>query len=110
MVLLAAADDGCAVLLWSRLLHSQTHVPLPTQRGARLQRVLHPPACLHTGVPAWDAELRRSRRPDDDDSPHPAYQVQPNSSHMMAPYPPPPSYCNHPPPPYDQLFNTSEKK
>ncbi|KAJ8374842.1 hypothetical protein SKAU_G00054220 [Synaphobranchus kaupii] len=40
----------------------------------------------------------------------PAYQVQPNSPHMMAPYPPPPSYCNHPPPPYDQVFNTSEKK
>ncbi|KAG5850928.1 vesicular, overexpressed in cancer, prosurvival protein 1-like [Anguilla anguilla] len=40
----------------------------------------------------------------------PAYQVQPNSPHMMAPYPPPPSYCNHPPPPYDQVFQTSEKK
>ncbi|KAI1889015.1 hypothetical protein AGOR_G00174700 [Albula goreensis] len=40
----------------------------------------------------------------------PAYQVQPNSPHMMAPYPPPPSYCNHPPPPYDQVFKTSEKK
>ncbi|XP_030623488.1 vesicular, overexpressed in cancer, prosurvival protein 1 [Chanos chanos] len=40
----------------------------------------------------------------------PAYPVQPNGAHMMNAYPPPPSYCNHPPPPYDQVFNTTEKK
>ncbi|XP_048832842.1 vesicular, overexpressed in cancer, prosurvival protein 1 isoform X1 [Brienomyrus brachyistius] len=40
----------------------------------------------------------------------PAYQVQPSSAHMMASYPPPPSYCNHSPPPYEQVFSTPEKK
>ncbi|XP_041817880.1 vesicular, overexpressed in cancer, prosurvival protein 1 [Chelmon rostratus] len=42
---------------------------------------------------------------------HPAYPAQPGSAHMMmGPYPPPPSYCNHPPPPYEQIFQNSDKK
>ncbi|XP_060776693.1 WW domain binding protein VOPP1 [Neoarius graeffei] len=41
----------------------------------------------------------------------PAYPGQPSSTaHMMSSYPPPPSYCNHPPPSYDQIFKTTEKK
>lgn len=40
------------------------------------------------------------------------YAVQPGPAHMMmAPYPPPPSYCNHPPPSYEQIFqNGGDKK
>ncbi|KAG7525971.1 vesicular, overexpressed in cancer, prosurvival protein 1 [Solea senegalensis] len=42
---------------------------------------------------------------------HPAYPAQPGSTHMMmAPYPPPPSYCNHPPPSYEQIFQNGDKK
>lgn len=40
----------------------------------------------------------------------PAYPGQPSTAHMMSSYPPPPSYCNHPPPSYDQVFKTTEKK
>lgn len=40
----------------------------------------------------------------------PAYPGQPSAAHMMNSYPPPPSYCNHPPPSYDQVFKTTEKK
>ncbi|KAK3551926.1 hypothetical protein QTP70_031532 [Hemibagrus guttatus] len=40
----------------------------------------------------------------------PAYPGQPSTAHMMSTYPPPPSYCNHPPPSYDQVFKTTEKK
>ncbi|KAF0028364.1 hypothetical protein F2P81_019451 [Scophthalmus maximus] len=41
----------------------------------------------------------------------PAYAAQPGSAHMMlASYPPPPSYCNHPPPSYEQIFQNSDKK
>ncbi|XP_051971149.1 vesicular, overexpressed in cancer, prosurvival protein 1-like [Xyrauchen texanus] len=40
----------------------------------------------------------------------PAYSGQPTPAHMMSLYPPPPSYCNHPPPSYDQVFKTAEKK
>ncbi|KAM5203670.1 WW domain binding protein VOPP1 isoform 4-T5 [Hipposideros larvatus] len=32
-----------------------------------------------------------------------AFQVQPNSPLGSAAYPPPPSYCNTPPPPYEQV-------
>ncbi|KAM5303144.1 WW domain binding protein VOPP1 isoform 2-T3 [Glossophaga mutica] len=32
-----------------------------------------------------------------------AFQVQPNSPHGSMAYPPPPSYCNTPPPPYEQV-------
>lgn len=32
-----------------------------------------------------------------------AFQVQPNSPQGSIPYPPPPSYCNTPPPPYEQV-------
>lgn len=32
-----------------------------------------------------------------------AFQVQPNSPHGSVAYPPPPSYCNTPPPPYEQV-------
>lgn len=32
-----------------------------------------------------------------------AFQVQPNSPHGGTAYPPPPSYCNTPPPPYEQV-------
>ncbi|XP_043920753.1 vesicular, overexpressed in cancer, prosurvival protein 1 [Protopterus annectens] len=39
----------------------------------------------------------------------PAFQVQPNSPHMHMVYPPPPSYCNLPPPPYEQVVKSSEK-
>nr|XP_057916087.1 vesicular, overexpressed in cancer, prosurvival protein 1 isoform X2 [Doryrhamphus excisus] len=42
---------------------------------------------------------------------HPAYPQQPGSAHMMmTAYPPPPSYCNHPPPSYDQIFHGDDKK
>uniref|UniRef100_A0A8C3AA73 WW domain binding protein VOPP1 n=1 Tax=Cyclopterus lumpus TaxID=8103 RepID=A0A8C3AA73_CYCLU len=35
----------------------------------------------------------------------------PGCAHMMmGPYPPPPSYCNHPPPSYEQIFQNSDKK
>uniref|UniRef100_A0A3B1J1J2 WW domain binding protein VOPP1 n=1 Tax=Astyanax mexicanus TaxID=7994 RepID=A0A3B1J1J2_ASTMX len=40
----------------------------------------------------------------------PAYPGQPSTAHMMSSYPPPPSYCNNPPPSYDQVFNSTEKK
>ncbi|XP_026861734.2 vesicular, overexpressed in cancer, prosurvival protein 1 isoform X2 [Electrophorus electricus] len=40
----------------------------------------------------------------------PAYPGQPSTAHMMTAYPAPPSYCNHPPPSYDQVFKTTEKK
>ncbi|XP_038828934.1 vesicular, overexpressed in cancer, prosurvival protein 1-like [Salvelinus namaycush] len=40
----------------------------------------------------------------------PVYPIQPGPAHMMNDYPPPPSYCNHPPPPYEQIFRTPEKK
>ncbi|KAK1794917.1 hypothetical protein P4O66_010112 [Electrophorus voltai] len=40
----------------------------------------------------------------------PAYPGQPSTAHMMTSYPAPPSYCNHPPPSYDQVFKTTEKK
>ncbi|MBZ3876480.1 Vesicular, overexpressed in cancer, prosurvival protein 1 [Sciurus carolinensis] len=32
-----------------------------------------------------------------------AFQVQPNSPQGGTAYPPPPSYCNTPPPPYEQV-------
>ncbi|ELK12679.1 Vesicular, overexpressed in cancer, prosurvival protein 1 [Pteropus alecto] len=32
-----------------------------------------------------------------------AFQVQPNSPLGGTAYPPPPSYCNTPPPPYEQV-------
>ncbi|XP_061777502.1 WW domain binding protein VOPP1 [Nerophis ophidion] len=42
---------------------------------------------------------------------HPAYLQQTGSAHMMmASYPPPPSYCNHPPPSYEQIFDNADKK
>ncbi|XP_061821076.1 WW domain binding protein VOPP1 [Nerophis lumbriciformis] len=42
---------------------------------------------------------------------HPAYLQQTGSAHMMmASYPPPPSYCNHPPPSYEQIFHNADKK
>lgn len=44
---------------------------------------------------------------------HPAFTQppQPGSAHMMmAAYPPPPSYCNHPPPSYEQIFQNGDKK
>ena len=34
-------DDGCTLLLWSRLLHPEAHVPTTTDWGAGIQRVLH---------------------------------------------------------------------
>lgn len=34
-------DDGRALLLWSRLLHPEAHVPPAADRGAGVQRVLH---------------------------------------------------------------------
>ncbi|XP_030205194.1 vesicular, overexpressed in cancer, prosurvival protein 1 [Gadus morhua] len=41
----------------------------------------------------------------------PAYPSQPGAAHpMMSSYPPPPSYCNHPPPSYDQLFHDAADK
>ncbi|XP_035613269.1 vesicular, overexpressed in cancer, prosurvival protein 1-like [Oncorhynchus keta] len=39
----------------------------------------------------------------------PTYPIQLGPAHMSA-YPPPPSYCNHPPPPYEQVFRTPEKR
>lgn len=40
----------------------------------------------------------------------PAYPGQTAPAHMMSSYPPPPSYCNHPPPSYEQVFRNAEKK
>ncbi|ROI79304.1 Vesicular, overexpressed in cancer, prosurvival protein 1, partial [Anabarilius grahami] len=40
----------------------------------------------------------------------PAYPGQTAPAHMMSSYPPPPSYCNHPPPSYEQVFKSAEKK
>ncbi|KAJ8268523.1 hypothetical protein COCON_G00136950 [Conger conger] len=40
----------------------------------------------------------------------PAYPGQPNAGDLMTHYPPPPSYCSHPPPPYEQVLRDSEKK
>lgn len=40
----------------------------------------------------------------------PAYPGQTAPAHMMSSYPPPPSYCNHPPPSYEQVFKSGEKK
>ncbi|KAK5850299.1 hypothetical protein PBY51_014560 [Eleginops maclovinus] len=43
--------------------------------------------------------------------PHSAYPAQSGSAHMMmSSYPPPPSYCNHPPPSYEQIFQNADKK
>ncbi|RVE59112.1 hypothetical protein OJAV_G00201380 [Oryzias javanicus] len=42
---------------------------------------------------------------------HPAYPAAPGFTYMMkSPYPPPPSYCSHPPPPYEQIFQNTDKK
>ncbi|KAF7667654.1 hypothetical protein LDENG_00052250 [Lucifuga dentata] len=42
---------------------------------------------------------------------HPIYPAQPGSAHMMmGSYPLPPAYCNHPPPPYEQIFHDNDKK
>lgn len=42
---------------------------------------------------------------------HPAYPAAPGFTYMMkSPYPPPPSYCSHPPPPYEQIFQSTDKK
>ncbi|XP_032160371.1 vesicular, overexpressed in cancer, prosurvival protein 1 isoform X2 [Mustela erminea] len=35
-----------------------------------------------------------------------AFQVQPNSPQGSMAYPPPPSYCNTPPPPYEQVVKS----
>uniref|UniRef100_A0A671RZA4 WW domain binding protein VOPP1 n=1 Tax=Sinocyclocheilus anshuiensis TaxID=1608454 RepID=A0A671RZA4_9TELE len=40
----------------------------------------------------------------------PAYPGQPTPAHMLSSYPPPPSYCSHPPPSYEQVFKNAEKK
>uniref|UniRef100_A0A8C2HED7 WW domain binding protein VOPP1 n=1 Tax=Cyprinus carpio TaxID=7962 RepID=A0A8C2HED7_CYPCA len=40
----------------------------------------------------------------------PVYPGQPAPSHMLSSYPPPPSYCSHPPPSYEQVFKNAEKK
>ncbi|KTG39749.1 hypothetical protein cypCar_00047673 [Cyprinus carpio] len=40
----------------------------------------------------------------------PVYPGQTTPAHMMSSYPPPPSYCNHPPPSYEQVFRNAEKK
>uniref|UniRef100_A0A673VKB9 WW domain binding protein VOPP1 n=1 Tax=Salmo trutta TaxID=8032 RepID=A0A673VKB9_SALTR len=40
----------------------------------------------------------------------PLTPIHPGPAHTMNDYPPPPSYCNHPPPPYEQIFRTPEKK
>uniref|UniRef100_A0A8C9G1J3 WW domain binding protein VOPP1 n=1 Tax=Pavo cristatus TaxID=9049 RepID=A0A8C9G1J3_PAVCR len=36
-----------------------------------------------------------------------AFHVQPNSPQGNPVYPPPPSYCNTPPPPYEQVVKSS---
>uniref|UniRef100_A0A1A8QJR8 WW domain binding protein VOPP1 n=1 Tax=Nothobranchius rachovii TaxID=451742 RepID=A0A1A8QJR8_9TELE len=42
---------------------------------------------------------------------NPAYPVHPDPTYrMMGSYPPPPSYCNHPPPSYEQIFQNHDKK
>ncbi|XP_046880020.1 vesicular, overexpressed in cancer, prosurvival protein 1 [Hypomesus transpacificus] len=40
----------------------------------------------------------------------PAFPIPPGPAHMMTSYPPPPTYCNHPPPPYEQVFNSADKR
>uniref|UniRef100_A0A8C7YEM0 WW domain binding protein VOPP1 n=1 Tax=Oryzias sinensis TaxID=183150 RepID=A0A8C7YEM0_9TELE len=38
-------------------------------------------------------------------------RVPPGFTYVMrSPYPPPPSYCSHPPPPYEQIFQNADKK
>ncbi|XP_051839991.1 vesicular, overexpressed in cancer, prosurvival protein 1 isoform X2 [Antechinus flavipes] len=37
-----------------------------------------------------------------------AFHVQPNSPQGTPVYPPPPSYCNTPPPPYEQVVKSSK--
>lgn len=49
------ADDGRALLLRSRLLYPETHVPAAADRGACIQRVLHPAApepCARSAQPS----------------------------------------------------------
>ncbi|XP_060027512.1 WW domain binding protein VOPP1 isoform X1 [Erinaceus europaeus] len=41
VVLLVPADDGCSLLLWSRLLYPEAHVPPAADGGACIQRVLY---------------------------------------------------------------------
>ncbi|KAM8770520.1 WW domain binding protein VOPP1 isoform 1-T1 [Rhynchonycteris naso] len=68
LVLLVPADDGRALLLWSRLLHSETHVPPAADRGARLQCVLHqaaPEPCSRSAA-ARAALLHRPWRTGDE--------------------------------------------
>ncbi|XP_041040586.1 vesicular, overexpressed in cancer, prosurvival protein 1 [Carcharodon carcharias] len=38
------------------------------------------------------------------------FQIQPNFPLLNPAYPPPPAYCNQPPPPYEQVVKTSNKE
>ncbi|XDV46776.1 hypothetical protein PO909_016613 [Leuciscus waleckii] len=40
----------------------------------------------------------------------PAYPGPTPATHVMSSFPPPPSYCNQPPPSYEQVFSGAEKK
>ncbi|XP_077081129.1 WW domain binding protein VOPP1-like [Siphateles boraxobius] len=40
----------------------------------------------------------------------PAYPGPTPATHVMSSFPPPPSYCSHPPPSYEQVFSGAEKK
>ena len=40
----------------------------------------------------------------------PSFPMPPGPAHMMTADPPPPTYCNHPPPPYEQVFNSADKR
>ncbi|XP_057160283.1 vesicular, overexpressed in cancer, prosurvival protein 1 isoform X3 [Ursus arctos] len=44
VVFLVPPHDGGALLLWGRLLYPEAHVPPTADRGACVQRVLHPAA------------------------------------------------------------------
>nr|XP_021523877.1 vesicular, overexpressed in cancer, prosurvival protein 1 isoform X1 [Aotus nancymaae]XP_021523878.1 vesicular, overexpressed in cancer, prosurvival protein 1 isoform X1 [Aotus nancymaae] len=68
VVLLVPPDDGRALLLRSRLLHPEAHVPPTTDRGASLQRVLHQaaPKSWPRSPAAGAALLHRPRRTRDE--------------------------------------------
>ncbi|XP_055149080.1 WW domain binding protein VOPP1 isoform X2 [Symphalangus syndactylus] len=68
VVLLVPSDDGRALLLRSRLLHPEAHVPPAADRGASLQCVLHQatPKSWPRSPAAGAALLHRPRRTRDE--------------------------------------------
>nr|XP_046213997.1 vesicular, overexpressed in cancer, prosurvival protein 1-like [Oncorhynchus gorbuscha] len=110
MALLAAADDGCVVLLWGGVLHPQMHVPLPlpedTFNVAFTRHPMTAPGLQQASMQNYGDPGGMILTPTFPYSPHPY------PSHLAAPYPhpTPPAYCNLPPPPYEQVLQASEKR